>query len=210
MEIDEFFSQNYVSGSIKDREQFVEVYERLKEKIEFEAIERDPEKYNQVMRLTADYAHILVEKDSFNKAIPYLERAIHLMEGYTGFDQNKLWKVEFYTVLRFDRMVANYKLKNFDKAQADSVWLIKYFPENDQFQNWFNTIRRQKLNKTHYLFLALTIIGIFLSMVKDGENEILHWAIIILLSIGLIGSLSIEILKRRNIPINAKKNTPNQ
>lgn len=198
MTIKELYNKVYTTDETKSSDQFIRLYEENKFLIENQEITED-ENHEAVMRLTADFAHHLVTKESYLKALTYLDKAIVLFENYNGFDLSKMNDVAFYRILRFDRGVANFELRNYSKSHYDFKWLMKNNPDNETFRNWNNAIVYRKIQIQirflWYLLAGLLILEIF---IDRTTFNILHTTVLILCSLSLLSILFLEAIKYKN------------
>jgi tetratricopeptide (TPR) repeat protein len=157
------------------------------------------EEYNAVMRLTSDYAHNLKNKEAYSKSLPYLDKAIDLFDNYKGFDKSKMNDIEFYRILRFDRGVANYYLKNYLKSENDFTWLTKNNPDNDIFKNWIFSLRFRKYDQLlkilWYSIAASILFGTFIDKIK---YPFIYNLILYLGALALIMAIVFEAIKQIN------------
>lgn len=195
MTIKELYNKVYSTNETKTPEVFVQLYEKNKDIIDNQDT-TDDDSYEAVMRLTADYAHHLVIKESYKKALPYLEKAIDLFENFKGFDLSKMNKVSFYNILRFDRGRAYYYLKCYSKSNSDFFWLVTHNPDNDSYKNWLENIRLRKLNVLNsvlwYILAVLLILEIFIDKIT---YKTIHTFLLILSSFLLLSILVLEAIK---------------
>ena len=199
MRINELFDKVYSTDETKNPDTFIRMFEENIVLIENQVIQSDIETYNAVMRLTADYAHNLRIKESYTKALPYLDRAIDLFENYNGFDKSKMNEVEFYRTLRFDRGISNYYKKNYSKSQLDFSWLTENNPDNDVYKNWIFGLRSRKYDlilKILWYMIAGTVV--LLALIDRDSHRIAHDLILYLGTLALIVAPILELIKYLN------------
>ena len=138
MRIEQLYDQMYNDETTKSSDRFINIYESHKGITDGLTIEGNAEAHQQLMRLTADYAHHLTMKENYSKALPELDKAIQLFKSYPEFKDRNLFKMEFYETLVFDRAVANYHLKRFSEATKSLKELVAEFPDNDKYKNWLS------------------------------------------------------------------------
>lgn len=190
------YDKVYSTEEAKNPDSYIRMFEENSKLIENQDILIDDESYNAVMRLTADYAHDLKIKESYAKALPYLDRAIELFENFNGFHKEKINNVEFYKILRFDRGVAHYELKNFNKSQVDFMWLKSNNPDHDVFKNWIYALRLRKYNiLINILWLIAVGSAIIGTLVDRKMNSLIHDLILYSGTIAFITALIFETLK---------------
>jgi len=198
MTIQEFYNSVYSNEQTKNPDVFISLIEKNMELLENQNIQ-DVELYYMVMRLTSDYANFLKSKESYSKALPYLDRAIILHENYEDIDESKLNEIEFYRILRFDRGVSNFYVKEYSKAQLDFEWLIRYNPDNDIYKSWICGLKSRKYDFTlKILFYIVIGAMLFVSFFDRKTNAFIHDLILYVGTIGLIVALILESIKYIN------------
>ena len=198
MTIKEFYNSVYSNEQTKNPDAFISLIENNMELLENQNIQ-DVDIYYMVMRLTSDYANCLKSKESYSKALPYLDRAIILHENYEDIDESKLNEVEFYRILRFDRGVSNFYVKKYSKAQLDFEWLIRHNPDNDIYKSWIYGLKFRKYDFIlKILFYIVIGAMLFVSFFDRKTNAFIYNLILYVGTIALIVALILESIKYIN------------
>ena len=171
MTIDKLYNQIYNDESTKNSDTFIDIFETHKDLIVGSNVSQNTEIHNQVMRLTADYAHNLTTRENYKKAQPQIDLAIGLFESYPEFKTTDLFTLEFYESLIFDRAVVNYNLKQYKDSLNDLKSLNKRFPNNDKYKNWIAAAKTYSM-QTFISILWYVIAGIVLATSLFDEQDI--------------------------------------
>jgi tetratricopeptide (TPR) repeat protein len=171
MTIDKLYNQIYNDESTKNSDTFIDIFETHKDLIVGSNVSQNTEIHNQVMRLTADYAHNLTTRENYKKAQPQIDLAIGLFESYPEFKTTDLFTLEFYESLIFDRAVVNYNLKQYKDSLNDLKSLNKRFPNNDKYKNWIAAAKTYSM-QTFISILWCVIAGIVLATSLFDEQDI--------------------------------------
>jgi hypothetical protein len=199
MTITELYDKVYSTEETKTPDSFIPMFEENYILIENQDIRIDNGTYYAVMRLIADYAHNLRIKESYTKALPYLDRAIDLFENYDDFDKTKMNDIDFYRILRFDRGASNYYKKEYSKSQLDFEWLSTNNPDNDIYKNWISAIRFKKydlvINILWYIIAGSVIISALINRKTFG---FIYDLVLYLGVVALISAVIFEIIRYVN------------
>jgi len=139
----------------KNEDEFINEYENNKDIIENALLLR--EYYADITQIISVYAHFLYLKSRFEKAFPYVERAIKLWEGKPELWGKPLAQISYYEMLHFERAVANYNLGHINDSYKDIKALVQKDPQNTIYKNWFRGIQKRRLR---YITATLGIIGL--------------------------------------------------
>lgn len=191
MTLDQLYHRIYNDESTKDSVLFIALFEEHQELVVGAAISESAEIHNQVMRLTADYAHHLTISENFKKAQAQIDRAIRLFESYPSFQETSLHTIAFYNTLVFDRALINYHLMNYKDAFKDLKMLCERFPENIKYKNYLAAVRTYSLhcyiNILYYVAGALLLASVFLDEQTIGTSyNYLLYIVILIVAIILI------------------------
>lgn len=174
MTIDELYSQIYNDQTTKELDRFIDIYEANMNLVDNIAISANEDIHYKAMRLTADYAHNLTNQERYAKAIPEIQKAIRLFESYPDFKDSNLLRTEFYETLIFDRAIANFHLRNLNKATKDLGKLTSEFPDSDKYRNWLaaTKVRKQQRQKNilWYIFASIMITITFFDKGDFGDT----------------------------------------
>ena len=196
MTIDELYHQIYSDEATKNSTNFIDLFESNKDLVDSLAVNGDKEVHNKVMRLTADYAHHLAMKENYKKALPIIDKAIRLFQEYPDFKDKELFKIEFYETLVFDRVVANYYLKRFKKAQHDLKILTAKFPDNDKYKNWLAATKTYSTQiLINILWYVIAAVVVTTAIVERQDLGIFYDIILYIGAVALIAAMIAEITK---------------
>lgn len=188
----------YSDQSTKDPKLFIDFYECNKNLIEGADSSTSNPDYDDIMRITSDYALSLSQYGSSRKAIPYLDKAIQLFKDSSLTD---LTKVYMYEILVWTRGVENYDRKKYSIAKSDFQYLVENYPENDKYKRWLLASRTIQLKKfVNYLWMATLICFVWETMVNVEDEKIktnLFIAAIVFFGIGITGEIAIVFIKSR-------------
>ncbi len=162
MTIAEFYQQIYYQNPPKDSAEFINIFESVD--VSFDK-EDNAETLRQMMRLTADYVHNLVRRESYGKALPVIKKAIDLFESAPDLAGGDLYNIPYYESLIASQAVANYYLKNYQTAKRDFNLLNQRFPDNDRYRAWQAAIEGKWIKTALEILLpvmALSVLGIYL------------------------------------------------
>jgi len=189
------YDKIYSDKSTKDPKLFIDFYERNKNLIEGADSSTSNTDYDDIMRITSDYALSLSQYGSSRKAIPYLDKAIQLFKDSSLTD---LTKVYMYEILVWTRGVENYDRKKYSIAKSDFQYLVENYPENDKWLLASRTIQLKKF--VNYLWMATLICFVWETMVNVEDEKIktnLFIAAIVFFGIGITGEIAIVFIKSR-------------
>ncbi len=194
--IENIYDKIYKDDSTKKPELFIKIIEP-----EISFLENteptDQNDYLKITRLISDYSLMLSQIREINKSRIYLDKSIRLIENDIQLKEKNLFQESMYEALIANRAVNNYHLRKYKLAENDFTNLTINFPNNKNYKKWLNKIRNRKFRLIEWGFLILIIIGAILSLYFDRNDGILNILSIIILIIGLVGSLTFEIIKRR-------------
>lgn len=192
------YDKIYSDQSRKDPKLFIDFYERNKNLIEGADSSTSNPDYDDIMRITSDYALSLSQYGSSRKAIPYLDKAIQLFKDSSLTD---LTKVYMYEILVWTRGVENYDRKKYSIAKSDFQYLVENYPENDKYKRWLLASRTIQLKKfVNYLWIATLICFVWETMVNVEDEKLktnLLIAGIVFFGIGITGEIAIVFIKSR-------------
>jgi len=198
MTFKEIYDSIYSNEETKNPDSFIKHYEENITLIENHETDSENDYYD-VMRLTSDYAHNLTIKESYTKALPFLDKAVQLYENFSGFDNEKLLENNFYQLLRFDRASANYYLKNFSIAQSEFKWLNDTYPENDKFKLWMTHTKFRKhdsLLKILWYIIAGSVLAT--TFIEKESIGFLYDIVLYFGTIALVIAIALESIKYIN------------
>jgi tetratricopeptide (TPR) repeat protein len=146
-DIKEIAEDIYSKENTKSHRDLIDNFERHQKTIETIDFKATVDTYDIYSQLLADYGIALAETQSYNKAIPAIDKALELLENNKKFTTKTLPNVKFYETLIFNRGICNYYLDKFEMARPDFELLVRLYPNNDNYPKWTNAIKNKKLNR---------------------------------------------------------------
>jgi tetratricopeptide (TPR) repeat protein len=162
--------------------------------------------YDYVMRLTCDYAIMLEDSGYLKKSIPYLDKAIDLMENFPEYQKNKLFDIRYYELIVFHKARALYNLKKFKDSQVIFDKLDKALPNNDIYQSWILGIKGKKYDYLIWTGLCVILFDLILRTFLKGKYPLFDKLTFWILLFALIFTATLEIVKRIILRKQKKKN----
>ena len=195
-EIENIYDRIYKDDSTKKPELFIEIVEP---EISFiESIKpTNQNDYFKTTRIISDYSLMLSKIGDVTKSRIYLDKAIRLFENDKNLKGRNLFQESMYETLIANRAVNKYYVREFKSAENDFKGPTNNFPNNENYKKWLNKIQNRNFRLIEWGFLILIIIGTISSLYFDKNDGILNILSIVILIIGLIGSLTFEIIRRR-------------
>jgi tetratricopeptide (TPR) repeat protein len=167
MLVDEIYGKFYNNNLTINAKDFIELYEQNYVLLNLQNSVLNIHLRDKKTRILADYSLSLVERKSYLKALPYLNDAIDQFKNMEDFKYKDPLDIQYIETLVFNKAVANFYSKKFNKAISDLNRLIKKFPDNDSYKNWLvaskNYNRREISNLFFYVMLANLIFTSFIS-----------------------------------------------
>ena len=195
-EIESIYDIIYKNDSTKNPESFIEIVEPKISIIEsFKPTDQND--YFKTTRIISDYSLMLSKIGDVKKSRIYLDKAIRLIENDKKLIGKNLFQESLYEALIANRAVNNFHIRKYKLAKNDFKDLTINFPNNENYKKWLNKIRNKKFRLIEGGFLILIIIGTISSLYFVRNDGILNILSIAILIIGLTGSLTSKIIKRR-------------
>jgi tetratricopeptide (TPR) repeat protein len=197
--LENLFDIIYENDSTKKPESFIEIIEPKLSFID-SFVPNNQNDYNKFTRIVSDYSLMLSQIGDIKKSRIYLEKSILLFENDRKLKGKNLFENSMYEALVSNRAVINFEKKNYKSAENDFINLTENFPNKKDYKDWLIKIRSHRFKTIEWGFLILIIIGTISSLYFKKNDGILNILSIIILVIGLIGSLTFRtFIKRRNI-----------
>lgn len=136
-------------------------YEKYKDVLDKYDFAASQEKYDLFLQLLADYAIALSEIESYDKALPQIQKALDLFHTDKQFDPKKIYSIKFYELLIWNRGRSNYNLENYSLAKPDFESLTSQYPDNITYKKWLTAttnIKRNKIKNILWYFLAGSVL----------------------------------------------------
>jgi hypothetical protein len=190
----------YTVETTKSPQDMVDNFELHQDLIDSSDHNSSPETYTLYTRLTSDYAIALTNIESYQKAIPYLDKGLSLLMNDTSVDQENVKTVKFYQALIFNRGVCNYYLKNYSASRTDFVLLTKLYPDNVTYKSWLIAINNISLNRIkNILWILVTAFLLVETFLKHYNlpHELFLWTGV--LSLVTVVVLEIVISSKRKL-----------
>jgi tetratricopeptide (TPR) repeat protein len=197
--LENLFDIIYENDSTKKPESFIEFIEPELSFID-SFVPNNPNDYAKITRIVSDYSLMLSQIGDIKKSRIYLEKSILLFENNKQLKGKNLFENSMYEALISNRAIINFHNQNYKSAENDFINLTKNLPNNKDYKDWLIKIRSYRFRIIEWGFLILIIIGTISSLYFKKSDGILNILSIIILVIGLIGSLTFRtIIRRRNI-----------
>src|ERR1700733_6830950 len=135
MTVKELFESLIVPGETLNTDQVIKTFEANQDFILNTDIYSSDENYFFVTLLIHHYGRALRIKERYSKALPFLNRAMPLLESDVIFEQVDL-RNRLRTDNRLDRGIAYYRKSNYKKAKEDFIWLTNHDSHNENYRNW--------------------------------------------------------------------------
>lgn len=166
----------YSNNEINDPKQFIDIYEENKILIESADNSTADADFDEVMRITSDYALALSHYGSSRKSIPYLDKAIQMFKNSSWKDLSKL---SMYETLIWTRAVENYNQKKYSLATQDFQYLADTYHDNDKYKKWLLAARTVKVKKylNFFWFGAFTCL-VWETMVNKEDIKLKNYLLI--------------------------------
>jgi tetratricopeptide (TPR) repeat protein len=160
--------------------------------------------YDYVMRLTCDYAILLEDSGFLKKSIPYLDKAIALMEKFPNYQKEKLFEIKYYELIVFHKARALYNLKRYKDSKLLFDRLDKAFPNNDQYQSWILGIKAKRYDYLIWSGTGVLLTDMIFRTLIKGKFPLIDKLTLWILILSLFFSVTFEIIKR--IELKKRKN----
>jgi CRISPR/Cas system-associated endonuclease Cas3-HD len=135
--------------------------------------------------------------EEFSKAMPFLDKAVNVLEGYSDRTNSDLVGMLYYKTLRLDRAIAYISLKRYKQAEKGLEWLSSTYPDDGTVKVWLAELKNNKLKKLQKVLLAVMAVALLFSFtVVDGG--IYDHILTTVIAIGLVGSFAVDLIKRKN------------
>ena len=152
--------------------------------------------YDCAIRLTCDYAILLEDSGYLKKSIPYLDKAIHLMENFPDYQMEKLFDIKYYELVLFHKARALYNLKKYKESKLLFDRLYKAFPNNDKYQSWILGIKAKRYNYLIWSGTGVILADLIFRTLFKEKFPLIDKLSLWVLILSLIFSITFEIIKR--------------
>ena len=190
----------YGVGDIKNHNDFATAFENNKKAIDTFNYNLSQDSYDAYSRVISEYGFALSIADDDRKALPYLDKAIGLLQNNKKHQPDKLFQAELYEYLLWHRGKCNFSLGRHKLAKPDFDLLIKQYPDNLIYQKWtteFNNVKLIQAKNVFYILIGILIL-IYTFFQTNGLISNINFCLFIF---SVIGTITVEIIlyRRRNI-----------
>ncbi|NVN95834.1 MAG: hypothetical protein HXX18_11180 [Bacteroidetes bacterium] len=147
-------------------------------------------------QLLGNYAVTLSNTGYYAKSIPYLNQTKKQIEKDFKLKSMNFWEDSLYEELAFVSAITYYYLINYKIAKQEFQSLLKQFPENDRYINWYKACIANKLIKTEWIFAGFATISLIFSLILKPEDGIIDSLAFYFLVISFVGGISTSFLRR--------------
>jgi len=194
MTIKELFDNLYDEKTPKSSQSFIKAYETNIELIENVDLSIITD-YDYAMCMTKDYAIELHNLGYYKKSLQFLNKSIHMMENFPGFDKNKLFDLSSYENIVFYKARSLYHLKYYKKSLVIFKELYTAFPDNDLYYNWINSIKITKYDYCISIGLGIFFIILFSRLFLREQHQLFYEISFWLMQIPLLFTIILIIIR---------------
>jgi len=126
------------------------------------------------------------------------------LRRHPEFNKDKLFDIPFYEQLNFHKALVLNSLKEYKKSMLIFKQLHKYFPNNDRYLNWIDSLRITKYDINSIIWLGITFIIIILRIPLKKWDLALYDISFYLLNIVFLFAI-IFLIKRWILAIRKRK-----
>lgn len=156
-EIENLYNKIYNGAERISGRSFIKLFEDNRILIENTNISTSDEVYKIIRILISDYAIYLEENGNIKKSIPYLNKAIALYEKDKENYEINLFTIPYYETLIWKRAKSYYESNQYNLSKSDLGNLVKNFPDNDKYYNWFQGTLFDQVRKAGNVFWWIAI-----------------------------------------------------
>ncbi|RFN58367.1 tetratricopeptide repeat protein [Marixanthomonas ophiurae] len=171
--INQTYSVVYNNHEFKDPNRFISMVEPIKEKLlELDSKSDDFEKGK---RLISDFSLNKSYKKFEKEALPYLYKAIEL-QSYNS-KKPELNAIQKALILRTGQIL--FEQKRYLKSLKYFKKLVKSFPEDSEFKNWYNLALKKTTKPIDTIFLTGVVICLVVEYVFKIKNDFTLYGLVI-------------------------------
>ena len=194
--INEIYDLIYNDQTTKNPKVFIKKVEPYIKIIEKDYSGKEYDLYYKTTRLLSDYSIQLVNDGYSKKAVAFLDKAIARIEKDIKLKNKNLFEETIYETLIWNRGMNNFNLNKKKVAKDDFKRLIKSFPNNDKYQNWYKACSDRNYGKIEWSFAGIAIIGLFSSFFLDQSDGIINMIALYVMIFGFLGGITISFYRK--------------